>query len=465
MGKASASNTRSQEPKKRSRTLEEENAALRDALTICEQRLQALFAASTDAVLFESIEGKVLECNDRACALYGYSREELLKLTVADLVPSEISTAFPAIIDQQRTTGGIFVTAVGIRHDGSRFPTEVSTKLFSIGDTAFVVAVVRDITERRNAVEALEASTRTLEKLHEVAHSLDQCETDGDVIDLTTIAAVEVLGLRRCAVVLFNQGVAGTHSTSGVFPESFVDQLSSSDAARRVLDFGIPIRIDHEVSKLRPDWVSGLCAPLGREGLFFAASGDASAFESQLIRQLELLLRYASIVLNRLQLGRELESKAFLDPLTGAFNRRYFSATIPTLAAQATRYGGVIGFLLIDINRFKEINDRLGHLRGDQVLVAIAALLRRQIRASDQLVRFGGDEFLIVLPRNGDSIRIMKQRIRSAVDRWNEEQTLADFPVHLAIGTASWKPDVDGPLESALHEADIRMYKDKLPKA
>ena len=464
MGEVSASNTRPQERKEKSGKLEEENAALRDALAVCEQRLEALFAASTDAVLFESLEGKVLECNDRACTLYGYSRSELLNLSAVDLVPPEISMAFPAIIDQQRTTGGVFVTAVGVRKDGSRFPTEVSTKLFSIGDTSFVVAVVRDITERRTAVEALEASTRTLEKLHEVAHGLDQCETDGDVIDLTTIAAVEVLGLRRCAIALFDQGVANTRSTSSFFPEQFVDPLCESDEAKRVLDFGIPIRIDHCISELRPDWGTGLCAPLGRSGLFFAVSEESRTFESPLIRQLELLLRYAAIVLNRLHLGRELESKAFLDPLTGAFNRRYFSATIPTLAAQATRYGGVIGFLLIDINRFKEINDRLGHLRGDQVLVAVAALLRRQIRTSDQLVRFGGDEFLIVLPRNGESIRIMKQRIRSAVTCWNKEQTLTDFPVHLAIGTASWKPDADGPLESALHAADLQMYKDKAPR-
>ncbi|MBN1857634.1 GGDEF domain-containing protein [Candidatus Bipolaricaulota bacterium] len=463
MGQTSASNTQPQEPKARRRGVEAENASLRDALVSCEQRLQALFAASTDAVLFESLEGRILECNDRACTLYGYPREQLLKFTAADLVPPEITSSFPAIINQERTTGGVFVTAVGIRRDGSRFPTEVSTKLFSIGDESFVVVVVRDITEHQAAVQALEASTRTLEKLHEAAHELDLCSTDGDVSDLTVIAAVEVLGLRRCAVVLFNQGVVTTRSASGVFPEKFVDQLCASDEAKRVLDFGIPIRIDRCVSELRSDWVSGLCAPLGRHGLFFAASGQSSTFESPRVRQLDILLRYAAIVLNRLRLGKELESKAFLDPLTGAFNRRYFTATIPTLAAQATRYGGVIGFLLIDINRFKEINDRLGHLRGDQVLIAVAALLRRQIRTSDQLVRFGGDEFLIVLPRNGESIRIMKQRIRSAVAGWNQEQTLTDFPVHLAIGTSSWRPSQDGPLEAALHTADLQMYKDKSP--
>lgn len=463
MGQVEEHDTLPPQPNQGVRTFEEENATLRGALSSCERKLKAVFAASPDAVLFESLEGRILDCNDRACSLYGYTRDELLTLTAADLVPPEIASAFPAIIHQERTAGGVFVTAVGLRHDRSRFPTEVSTKLFSVGDTSFVVVVIRDITGRQAAVQALEASTRTLEKLHEVAHDLDQCETDGDVGDLTTIAAVEILGLRRCAVVLINQGEVATRSTSGVFPDKFVDRLCESDEAKRVLDFGIPIRIDRRVAELRSDWVSGVCAPLGRSGLFFAVSEQPSRFEPPLIHQLELLLRYAAIVLRRLHLGKELESKAFLDPLTGVFNRRYFAVSIPTLAAQATRYGGVIGFLLIDINRFKEINDRLGHLRGDQVLVAVAALLRRQIRSSDQLVRFGGDEFLIVLPRNGESISIMKRRIRSAVTLWNKEQTLTDFAVHLAIGTASWKPDSGTLLEAALHQADLEMYKDKTP--
>jgi diguanylate cyclase (GGDEF)-like protein/PAS domain S-box-containing protein len=414
-------------------------------------------------VLFESLDGRVLECNDRACALYGYPRDDLLKLSAADLVPPEIVTSFPAVVNQDPTAGGVFVTAVGIRHDGSRFPTEVGTKLLSINGDSVVVVVVRDITELQATTEALKSSTRTLEKLHEVALGLDQCETEGDVSDLTTIAAVEVLGLRRCAVVLYNQGVPGTRSTSGVFAEEAVDAICGSDEAKRVLDFGIPKRIDRLVSELRSDWTSGLCAPLGRHGVFLAVSGQSATFEPPLIRQLELLLRYAAIVLKRLRLGEELESKAFLDPLTGVFNRRYFTATMPTFAAQATRYRGVIGFLLIDVNRFKEINDRLGHLRGDQVLVAVAALLRQQIRASDLLVRFGGDEFLIVLPRNGESIDIMKRRIRSAVVAWNKEQSLTDFDVHLAIGAASWRPSIDGPLEAALHKADLRMYEDKIP--
>ncbi len=140
------------------------DATLR-ALRESEEKYRALFDASTDAIFLETLEGRVLDCNAAACAMYGYTREELIGLTVADLVPEEIAATLPDVIAEEMTTGGIFVEAVGKKKHGSLFPTEVSTQLAMVGGKQLVIAYVRDITERVQVMEALEETMGHLEVL------------------------------------------------------------------------------------------------------------------------------------------------------------------------------------------------------------------------------------------------------------------------------------------------------------
>ncbi len=129
-----------------------------DALRESEARFRTLFDASTDAIFIETLEGKVLDCNEVACDLYGYTREELLDLEVTDLVPQEVALGLDQVIEEHRKGGGLFLESLGLRKDGTVFPAEVSTRPVTLGKEQRVTVFVRSVTDRRRAEEALRES-------------------------------------------------------------------------------------------------------------------------------------------------------------------------------------------------------------------------------------------------------------------------------------------------------------------
>lgn len=129
-----------------------------------EERYRALFEASRDAIFLETLEGNILDCNISACNLYGYTKDELLELKVADLVPEEVLKILPEMLKTEVATGGATLEVLNIRRDGQPFPCEVSTRSTTIGGELRIIAYVRDITERKLAEQArlrqLEAEAR-----------------------------------------------------------------------------------------------------------------------------------------------------------------------------------------------------------------------------------------------------------------------------------------------------------------
>lgn len=148
------------------------------------------------------------------------------------------------------------------------------------------------------------------------------------------------------------------------------------------------------------------------------------------------------------------------DLLTGLYNRNYFNETIVRDIERAKRYGERLSFILLDVNDFKQINDTYGHLHGDGVLRACADILRRSVRKSDFLCRFGGDEFVIVTPQpscqdNGQ----LFERIEANLAAWNTQFSAFDYRLSLSMGCAAWAQGKD--IVDVLHEADQEMYRDK----
>src|SRR3954467_5436563 len=121
-------------------------------------------------------------------------------------------------------------------------------------------------------------------------------------------------------------------------------------------------------------------------------------FEEEMIRELEELTRRAGPAIENARRFREARQLADLDSLTGLHNRRYFHETLGREVDRAQRYQRRLSLVIVDVDGFKEINDRIGHLAGDAVLAEIADRIRQVVRSADIPCRVGGDEFAVIVP-------------------------------------------------------------------
>ena len=159
----------------------------------------------------------------------------------------------------------------------------------------------------------------------------------------------------------------------------------------------------------------------------------------------------------RKRLEQELRRLAVTDPLTGAFNRRYLRQALETETSRARRYARPLSLIMFDIDHFKRINDRFGHDRGDAVLKGVAALARERLRHSDMLVRWGGEEFMILATETALPQAVaLAETLRAAL----RQSPIAGIgPVTASFGVAEYRPDET--VEQWLKRVDELVYQVK----
>lgn len=171
-----------------------------------------------------------------------------------------------------------------------------------------------------------------------------------------------------------------------------------------------------------------------------------------------VVVMLAHLTLKRYQEG--IEDMASLDKLTGLFNRQAFAILMDKLQADHQREPRPLSVLMVDVDHFKSINDRYGHAVGDQVLARVSELLRTGLRKSDIAVRWGGEEFLLVL-RNCDltEARQIADKLRRLIEQ--EAFELAGQRVSLTISVGVSQLDRGELSEQAIHRADVALYRAK----
>lgn len=158
--------------------------------------------------------------------------------------------------------------------------------------------------------------------------------------------------------------------------------------------------------------------------------------------------------------NREIKNLAITDPLTGCHNRRFFEEIERREIQRHRRYAAPLSIVFTDVNHFKRFNDTMGHEMGDRILTNIGAFLRRQVRESDYVIRWGGDEFLILLTCGYSEAQRKARELKVAFERERVAGALPDG-LGLSIGVASAPVDADS-LAETVREADSRMYQDKM---
>jgi two-component system cell cycle response regulator len=153
---------------------------------------------------------------------------------------------------------------------------------------------------------------------------------------------------------------------------------------------------------------------------------------------------------------------AVTDPLTGLYNRRYLETHMKSVVARAVATSKPVCVLLFDIDHFKGINDSYGHDAGDDVLREFSDRLRRGVRGIDLVVRYGGEEFILVMPEtDANFAATVAERLRSDVEKIAfETRSGFSFPVTVSIGLAEWRGLGDN-AEALIRRADQALYAAK----
>ena len=176
-------------------------------------------------------------------------------------------------------------------------------------------------------------------------------------------------------------------------------------------------------------------------------------------RRMELRKTRQAVIATTIQ-SELMRLQSFTDPLTEVYNRRSLTCMVCRYISHARRLHAPLTFLLIDVDRFKDVNSRFGHLTGDLVLVEVATLLKSSVRGSDAVIRYGGDEFLVILAdATREGAKLVENRIHRFVEDWNHRDQLKNFTIRLSIGVAEWEEGKS--VDQILDTADRNMYAAK----
>lgn len=193
-------------------------------------------------------------------------------------------------------------------------------------------------------------------------------------------------------------------------------------------------------------------------GVLNIESREAHAFAPEQELVLQTLADQLAGAFNNALTFQQMQQQAITDSLTGLKTRRFFMEALNSELSRARRSGESFSVLVVDMNGFKQINDTLGHLEGDLVLVRVARILEHRSRASSVVARYGGDEFTILIPgATHEQGRAVARRLQMAIE---QDPLLAERKVSASLGVGSF-PDSGATPEDILRAADTRMYSAK----
>ncbi|HSX21269.1 MAG TPA: sensor domain-containing diguanylate cyclase [Gaiellaceae bacterium] len=311
--------------------------------------------------------------------------------------------------------------------------------------------------ELAGAVERAEEETRRSRVLADLASSIDLDE----VLSRTLDAAGALPGVDAAMVRLEADDAPPIVATLGLGEEEAERHAVSGppDGTRvRSIEIGYRYPEGQGGALLR----FGLAVPLadetGQGGHLTVFTRDAQhRFDNDDLTRLEELAQRAAPAIDNARRFREARRLADLDALTGLHNRRYFHETLARECARAHRYSRKLALLVFDLDDFKEVNDRIGHLAGDSALAEAAERLRTAMRTADVACRVGGDEFAVILPESGvtDGEQLFA-RIQQAI---STEPIGQAGRMHLSAGVTELTPEDDS--ISLFERADNALYRAK----
>jgi diguanylate cyclase (GGDEF)-like protein/PAS domain S-box-containing protein len=404
-------------------------------------RLAAIVENSNDAIISRSIDRTILSWNRAAERMFGYTASEVIGQNMSLIIPAgreEEAARNGALIEK----GGVLrdFETVRLAKDARRIDVSLSQSLVKdeSGTMLGVAVVYRDISERKQAEAALRKSE---EQFRLIAENIDE---------VFWMTGVEI-GRMFYISPAYERVWGRTRKSLEENPHSFFDAIHPEDRGRVIADrevrkTGQPF--DHEYRITWPDgsvrWIWDRGYPV-----------------QDLTGQVTRYAGVAQDITERKQAEERIDYLAQYDPVTGLPNRRLFNDRLTLAMARDKRIGAMTALLLLDLDRFKTINETLGHSTGDKVLQAVTARLRDRLREVDTVARLGGDEFAVILEsvtERAQASRVAEKVIEAMAEPFTLEGE--ELFITASIGVAVHPADADS-IEKLIENAELAMYRAK----
>jgi diguanylate cyclase (GGDEF)-like protein/PAS domain S-box-containing protein len=469
-----------------------------EALRASEQYARSIIDSSLDMIITVDRDRRIVEFNQAAQGAFGYSHTEVLGQHVSLLYADreECQAVHQTTFEEGKVVREIF----NRRKNGEIFPSLLSAAVMrdAKGELIGVVGISRDITERKRMEAELQETNEKLtvwvNQLEEKSREIELLSQMGDLLQSCRNAEEAYKVIARSVRLLFpaESGSLSVLNNSRNLvemmaawgespPRECTFTLDDCWGLRRGrphviegLDSGV---ICAHVGKDVP--ASYLCIPMMAQGETLGVlhlrsglpdvnptvrrpNGQSEHFPVSKQQLAATVAEHIALSLSSLKLRETLRHQALRDPLTGLFNRRYMEETIERELHRAARNATPLGMIMFDIDHFKEFNDNFGHAAGDAILRDLGAYLEGKIRHEDIACRYGGDEFILVLPEcSSETTCERAEELREAIKSLNVRYYNQSLPmVTVSLGVAVFSAH-GSTAESLLRKADQALYRAK----
>lgn len=374
--------------------------------------------------------GTILDANETYARLSGYTKEELIGLSFTQLVAHECDQISNRVFQIVRKDNRV-LEAQHRRKDGTIWDVEYSASYNRQHGGQFSV-IFRDISDRALLQQQLHLTAEVFENANEAVVITDAI---GTILNVNN-AYCQITGYNRDEII----GENPSKLQSGKHDPQFYQQMW--DALGEKGQWVGEIWDRRKNGEIFPKWLSitGVRNAAGETSHYIGSFSDISVLKG---------------------IESELQRLAYYDSLTGLPNRTMFKERLSEELNRCQRYEGYCAVLFLDLDRFKLVNDTMGHAAGDELLMAVAQRIQKSLRSTDTFARMGGDEFTLLLPNitSTDAVAHVAQNI---IEQLNEPVLLCGEEIRVggSIGIAIYPEDGEN-LETLTRHADTAMYEAK----
>ncbi|MBI5040326.1 MAG: diguanylate cyclase, partial [Gammaproteobacteria bacterium] len=405
-----------------------------------EARVHAVLDNVADGIITIDSRGNIESFNRAAEQIFGYAEAEVLGQNVKLLMSEDQRAQHDGYLEHFRRTGAAdclglgFREVQGRRQDGSLFPMDLSTSEMHLADQQLFIGVVRDITARKAAEGEL---AKLAGALAQTGDSVVITDCKG-VIEYVNPAFEQTTGYQRAEVMGQTPRIVKSGKHSDQFYQSLWETIARGDVFR---DIFINRRKDGGLY-YEEKTISPVRDPLSGAITHYVSTGKD--------------------ISERMQTQQRLDYLAHHDALTDLPNRLALLEQLQRALTRAARHSKQMAVLFLDLDRFKQINDTLGHSVGDRMLCAVASRLAKCLRQGDTVARLGGDEFAILLEdlnQPKDVVPILEKLVEAMRHPFGLDGH--EFFLTFSIGISVYPLDGDE-AEVLLSNADTAMYRAKV---